>query len=83
MEQKDIREIVDKATMSQEVGDNPPDLLAIDGSWRPEGWLAMRQTLANQPIEWSPSKPSASPTLLLMEATATKILEEFIAAGTK
>ena len=45
--------------------------------WRPDNWRVMRDSLANTPMTWSTSGPFAGHTEQVVEATASRILEEW------
>lgn len=46
-------------------------------AWRPTNWLQIRSEIANMPLVWGPSMPQVSLINQQIEATATKILEEY------
>ena len=56
--------------------DKPAILRAIKKDWRPKNWEQIRKELAAQPMVWSPSGPNLSPGEQIVEATASRILEE-------
>lgn len=47
------------------------------GDWRPSNWPSIKAELARQPIVWSLNKPTPSHEDTIIEATASKILEEY------
>jgi hypothetical protein len=49
----------------------------VDKTWRPENWQQLKLKLADAPFVWSPSGPNVSHFEQLIEATASKILEEY------
>jgi len=51
-------------------------LRAIKKDWRPKNWEQIRKELATQPMVWSPSGPNLGPGEQIVEATASRILEE-------
>lgn len=57
--------------------------IMVKEEWRPENWEKIRARLANESIIWSPSGPNLNPTEQIVEATASKILEELGKVGWK
>lgn len=55
-------------------------LETAEKDWRPEGWERIRMELASTPYAWSPSGGGIGHTEQIVEATASKILEEWKAA---
>jgi len=54
----------------------------MDKDWRPENWEQIRRELAAVPFVWSPAGPNLSSSEQLIEATASRILEEYLKSMT-
>lgn len=53
----------------------------MDKDWRPENWIQIRIGLASEPYVWSPAGPNVNHLEQIVEATASKILEEYLKAN--
>ena len=50
----------------------------IDKNWRPDEWPKIRKELAETPNVWGTAMPLVSHEARIVEATATRIIEEFL-----